>query len=140
MIEHGRPDAAAEAMGSAFQVTGTVVGGDRRGRDLGFPTANLALPPRKVTPGVGVYAGRADVNGDSFLAAINVGVRPTFGTGKLVVEAHLIDFDHNIYGETISVFLDRFLRPEVAFADVAELVDQIGRDVAEVRSLAPGWS
>jgi riboflavin kinase / FMN adenylyltransferase len=140
MIEHGRPDAAADAMGSSFQVTGAVVRGDRRGRDLGFPTANLEPPSRKVTPGIGVYAGRADVKGDSFLAAINVGVRPTFGTGQLVVEAYLLDFDHDIYGETISVFLDRFLRPEVAFGDVADLVDQMGRDVAEVRSLNPGWA
>jgi riboflavin kinase/FMN adenylyltransferase len=140
MVEEGRPGEAALAMGAPFRITGIVVKGDRRGRALGFPTANLEPPPRKVVPAMGVYAGHARVRGETLLAAIDVGVRPTFGSGGLVVEAHLLDFDDEIYGETISVSLDEYLRPEVEFPGVAELVDQMARDVTEVRDLNPGWT
>jgi riboflavin kinase/FMN adenylyltransferase len=139
MVEQGAPEAAARALGSAFRVTGEVVSGDRRGRELGFPTANLDPPARKVVPATGVYAGRALVRGEWWLAAINVGVRPTFGTGGLVVEAHLLDFDDDIYDETISVHLDRYLRPEIAFSDVTELVEQMSRDVTATRAANPDW-
>ncbi|MCI0543044.1 MAG: bifunctional riboflavin kinase/FAD synthetase [Actinobacteria bacterium] len=134
LIEEGRPTEAGRALGAPFRLTGTVIHGDRRGRLLGFPTANIAPPARKVIPAPGVYAGAVDVRGRLLPAAINVGVRPTFGIGGLVVEAHILDFDTEIYGERIGVELVSYLRPEIAFADPDQLVAQMKNDVEEVRS------
>jgi riboflavin kinase/FMN adenylyltransferase len=135
LIEEGRPAEAAQALGSAFTITGPVVGGDHRGRDLGYPTANVEPPARKVIPASGVYAGRARVGGGVHVAAINVGVRPTFGGGSLLVEAHLLDFDDDIYGDVIGVELCQYLRPEERFDDVDELVAQMALDVGQARAL-----
>src|SRR5690606_24113551 len=99
MIEDGDPRGAADALGYLFHLTGIVEHGDRRGRELGVPTANVPLPDRKVTPAIGVYAGYVRWDGQRYPAAINIGVRPTFGSGKLLVEAHLLDFATDLYGE-----------------------------------------
>jgi riboflavin kinase / FMN adenylyltransferase len=108
------------------------VHGDKRGRELGMPTANLVPDDAYVCPGHGVYAAWA--NGQP--AAVNVGVRPTFATGRgLLVEAHLIGFDEDIYGETLRIaFLDR-LRGERRFESVDELVVQMNRDVDEAKRI-----
>ncbi len=137
LIEEGRPEEAARALGYQFRVTGTVIHGDGRGKEIGFPTANLEPPARKVLPAIGVYAGYATVEGHRHQAAINIGVRPTFGGGALMVEAHLLDFAGDLYDEQIMVELGRYLRPELHFDSVEELVDQMGRDVEETRTL-PG--
>jgi riboflavin kinase / FMN adenylyltransferase len=132
LIAAGEVDQAAEFLGAPFVFEGEVVPGDRRGRELGIPTANLVPDDAYVTPGHGVYAAWAH----GHPAAVNVGVRPTFATGRgLLVEAHLIGFDEDIYGETLRIaFLER-LRGEKRFESVDDLVAQMNRDVEEARRI-----
>jgi riboflavin kinase / FMN adenylyltransferase len=132
LVLAGEVEAAARFLGAAFQLRGEVVRGDRRGRELGFPTANLIPDETLVCPGHGVYVARA--NGDC--AAVSVGVRPTFGTGRAVlIEAYLIDRNVDLYGETLSVRFLRRLRGERRFDSVGALVEQMHRDVQETREL-----
>jgi riboflavin kinase/FMN adenylyltransferase len=117
-------------------LTGTVIAGDRRGRLLGFPTANLALPSDESDDGApltfGVYAGRALGRP----AAVNIGVRPTYGSGlKPLVEVHVLDFDGDLYGQTLEVELLGYLRPELAFSSSEALIDQMAEDVRAVRAV-----
>lgn len=137
MLEQGRTAEANRALGSLFHLTGEVIRGDRRGTEIGVPTANLALPARKVVPAHGVYAGYARWQGRRHLAAINIGVRPTFGGGRPLVEAHILDFEGDLYGTTIAVDLASYLRPELEFDSVGELVDRMHQDIEEVRRLLP---
>lgn len=135
LIAGGEVDAAAALLGSCYRMTNTVVDGDKRGRSIGFPTANLNPLPRKVLPADGVYATLATVDGVTYPAASNVGTRPTFGGGRRLVEAHLLDFDADIYGKDLTVeFVDR-LRPELDFEDVDELVAQMHDDVDKSRRI-----
>jgi riboflavin kinase / FMN adenylyltransferase len=133
LVAAGEVDQAAEFLGGPFLFEGEVVPGDQRGRELGMPTANLVPDDAYVMPGHGVYAGWA--NGHP--AAVNVGVRPTFETGRgVVVEAHLLDFDGDLYGQTLRIaFLER-LRGEKRFDSVDELVAQMKRDVEDARRIA----
>jgi riboflavin kinase/FMN adenylyltransferase len=134
LIGAGEVEAAARFLGAPFQMRGTVVHGDKRGRTLGYPTANLVPDPRLVVPGHGVYACRARVGGETHLAAVNVGVRPTFKTGRgLLVEAFLLDFQGDLYGDTLALEFVGRLRGEQRFDSVDALVDQMGRDVVETR-------
>jgi riboflavin kinase/FMN adenylyltransferase len=132
LVQAGEVEAAARFLGAPFQMRGEVVTGDRRGRTLGYPTANIVPDAALVCPGHGVYAARA--NGDC--AAVNVGVRPTFGTGRAVlVEAFLLDRDVDLYGQTLRVdFLAR-LRGERRFASVEALIAQMDEDVRQTRNL-----
>jgi riboflavin kinase/FMN adenylyltransferase len=134
LIGAGEVEAAARFLGAPFQMRGTVVHGDKRGRTLGFPTANLVPDPRLVVPDHGVYACRARIGGEERLAAVNVGVRPTFQTGRgLLVEAFLLDFEGDLYGQTLALeFVDR-LRGEQRFDTVEALIEQMDRDVVETR-------
>jgi riboflavin kinase / FMN adenylyltransferase len=134
LIGAGEVEAAARFLGAPFQMRGTVVHGDKRGRTLGFPTANLVPDPRLVVPDHGVYACRARVDGVERLAAVNVGVRPTFQTGRgLLVEAFLLDYEGDLYGQTLALeFVDR-LRGEQRFDTVGALIEQMDRDVVETR-------
>ena len=138
LIAAGEVDQAAEFLGEPFLFEGEVVHGDKRGRELGMPTANLVPDDAYVVPGHGVYAATVSGStlGEVYPAAVNVGVRPTFATGRgLLVEAHLIGFDADIYGDTIRIaFLDR-LRGEKRFESVDELVAQMNRDVAEAQRI-----
>jgi len=120
---------AARVLGHPFEVEGLVVEGDRRGKTLGFPTANLELPPDQLLPPKGIYAGAAH----GHRAAISIGVNPHYGGRVLRVEAHLIDFDGDLYGQRLSVELWERLRDERAFAGEAELIDAIAADVAAAR-------
>jgi len=133
LVAAGEVGPAAEFLGGPFLFEGEVVPGDRRGRELGMPTANLVPDERFVVPGHGVYAAWAH----GYPAAVNVGVRPTFETGRgLLVEAHLIGFEGELYGETIRIaFLER-LRGEKRFETVGELIEQMHRDVDEARKIA----
>jgi riboflavin kinase/FMN adenylyltransferase len=132
LVLAGEVEAAARFLGAPFQMRGEVVVGDRRGRELGFPTANLVPDETLVCPGHGVYAARAD----GTCAAVSVGVRPTFGTGRAVlVEAFLLDRDVDLYGQLLKVdFLHR-LRGERRFDSVDALVEQMQRDVELTRAL-----
>ena len=113
----------------------TVVRGDRRGREIGFPTANLRAPARKVIPAIGIYAAFVDVLGERHLAAVNVGVRPTFGGGELLVEPYILDFDQEIYGEEVRVEFVAYIRPEAKFDGVEDLVSAMTSDVDEARRI-----
>jgi riboflavin kinase / FMN adenylyltransferase len=132
LVAAGEVDAAMRCLGAPFMLEGTVVQGDRRGRDLGFPTANLVPDDRLVVPGHGVYAAFA--NGHP--AAVNVGVRPTFETGRgLLVESFLVDYDGDLYGQNLRVAFVSRLRGERRFPSVEDLIAQMHRDVAEAREI-----
>jgi riboflavin kinase/FMN adenylyltransferase len=137
LVAAGDVAAAARFLGAPFHMRGTVAHGDKRGRSLGFPTANLVPDPRLVVPDHGIYACRASVDGETHIAAVNVGVRPTFKTGRgLLVEAYLLDFDGDIYDRELRLdFLER-LRGERRFDSVDALVEQMGHDVDETRRVA----
>jgi riboflavin kinase/FMN adenylyltransferase len=122
--------AAAELLGRPLEVEGTVVGGDHRGTGLGFPTANLDVPPQLLVPANGIYAGA--VGGRR--AAVSIGVNPHYGGTERRVEAYLLDWEGDLYGERLVVELWRRLRDERAFGSEAALVDQIARDVEETRA------
>ncbi len=132
LVLAGEVELAARFLGGPFQLRGEVVEGDRRGRTLGFPTANIVPDEALVCPGHGVYVARA--NGDC--AAVSVGVRPTFGTGRAVlVEAYLVDREIDLYGQTLRIdFLSR-LRGERRFDSIEALVEQMRRDVERTREL-----
>jgi riboflavin kinase / FMN adenylyltransferase len=136
LISAGDVAAAARFLGAPFHMRGPIADGDKRGRTLGFPTANLVPDARLVVPDHGIYACRADVDGQSHVAAVNVGVRPTFKTGRgLLVEAYLLDFEGDIYGHELRLdFLER-LRGERRFDSVEELVEQMGADVEQTRKI-----
>jgi riboflavin kinase/FMN adenylyltransferase len=126
----GDVETAARMLGRPAEVEGEVVGGDARGRALGFPTANLAVAPGLVLPANGIYAGAAA----GHRAAISIGVNPHYGGDELRVEAFLLDFAGDLYNTRLRLELWRRLRDERAFASERELVDQIARDVEETRA------
>jgi riboflavin kinase/FMN adenylyltransferase len=133
LVAAGEVGPAADFLGGPFLFEGEVVVGDRRGRELGMPTANLVPDDRYVVPGHGVYAAWAH----GYPAAVNVGVRPTFETGRgLLVEAHLIGFEGDIYGETLRIAFIERLRGEKRFDTVDDLVAQMNRDVEHARQIA----
>jgi riboflavin kinase/FMN adenylyltransferase len=142
LVLAGEVDKAAEFLGGPFLFEGEVVEGDRRGRDLGMPTANLVPDDALVHPGHGVYAAWAHVNpagahsaepsASALPAAVNVGVRPTFETGRgLLIEAHLIGFEGDLYGQTLRIAFIERMRGEKRFESVDALVEQMNRDVAQ---------
>jgi riboflavin kinase/FMN adenylyltransferase len=139
LIAAGDLELAAELLGRVFDVQGRVVHGDQRGASLGFPTANVALPAGLVTPPTGVYAGRAWLGGSAtpaLLAAINIGVNPTFEAApEPRLEAYLLDFDGDLYGSELRVELVRKLREEQAFESADALIEQIKLDVGATRDL-----
>jgi riboflavin kinase/FMN adenylyltransferase len=137
LLEKGDVAGAAELLGAPYSVTGTVVEGDRRGRELNVPTANIEPPTDVILPAAGIYAALATAEGiQPTAAAVSIGVRPTFDTdGKLLVEAHLIGFDGDLYGRTVRLeFLER-LRDEVRFESAGELVEQMQKDVEQARAV-----
>jgi riboflavin kinase/FMN adenylyltransferase len=141
LVVAGDLEKANRFLGSPFQLRGTVVQGDRRGRELGYPTANLVPDNALVYPGNGVYACRAAFEDDGewrwWPAATNVGVRPTFVTGRgVLVEAYLLDFDGDLYDRELRIAFLARLRGERRFDTVDGLVEQMHRDVEAARSIA----
>jgi riboflavin kinase / FMN adenylyltransferase len=131
-VQAGDVELAGRMLGAPFQLRGEVVAGDRRGRRLGYPTANIVPNDALVCPGHGVYVAHAD----GTCAAVSVGVRPTFGTGRAVlVEAYLLDREVELYGQLLLVEFLKRLRGERRFASSAELVEQMHQDVARTREL-----
>jgi riboflavin kinase / FMN adenylyltransferase len=122
-------------LGRTFSLTGTVVHGSGLGRTIGFPTANLDLPANRLVPMNGVYAAVVDLpNGDQHRAAVNIGVRPTVEEhGTLLVEAHLLDFDGDLYDMRIQVGFRRWVRHERRFESIDALVAQLNSDVQQIR-------
>ncbi|HWM63149.1 MAG TPA: bifunctional riboflavin kinase/FAD synthetase [Solirubrobacterales bacterium] len=130
LVAAGDMEGARHCLGAPFMVEGTVVEGDQRGRELGFPTANIVPDDRLAIPGHGVYAAFAD----GVPAAVNVGVRPTFDTGRgVLIETYLIDRTEDLYGRTLRVAFVERLRGEKRFASVEELIAQMRIDVEEAR-------
>lgn len=138
LLSSGDVADAATLLGRPYEVSGIVIPGDRRGRKIGFPTANVLPPNGILVPERGVYACRVRLGGESYPACVNVGVAPTFGERESRVEAHLLDFDEDIYGERISVGFVGRIRGEKKFSGVEELVAQIRRDEAEARGMLGG--
>jgi riboflavin kinase / FMN adenylyltransferase len=132
LVLAGEVELAARFLGAPFRLRGPVVAGDRRGRTLGFPTANLIPDEALVCPGHGIYAARTP----EACAAVSIGVRPTFGTGRaLLVEAYLLDWDRDLYGHELRIdFLAR-LRGERRFDSPEALIDQMRMDVQQTREL-----
>src|ERR1700754_848582 len=134
LIATGAVADAARLLGAPFEMRGIVAHGDKRGRTLGFPTANLVPDPALAVPDHGIYATRAIVPGmGEWTAATSIGVRPTFVTGRgLLVEAFLLDFDGDLYGRELRLeFIDR-IRGERRFESADALVDQMKRDVEDI--------
>jgi riboflavin kinase/FMN adenylyltransferase len=129
LVAAGELVEAARVLGRPFEVDGVVVEGDRRGKGLGFPTANLDTAPDQLLPPKGIYAGAAL----GHRAAISIGVNPHFGGTVLRVEAHLLDFDGDLYGQRLRIELWERLRDERAFASEAELIEAIAADVEATR-------
>lgn len=128
-LQAGRVEQARDWLGRAYAVSGEVVHGERRGHSIGIPTANVSVWPEKVIPANGVYAGWAILGDERFMAMTNVGVRPTFEGQSVTVEAHLLDFDRDIYGENLTVTFETRLRAEQRFSGIDALIAQIRADV-----------
>jgi riboflavin kinase / FMN adenylyltransferase len=133
LLRAGEIERAAKLLGRPPEVEGTVVSGDARGGTLGFPTANLRLEPELLVPAYGIYAGAAD----GHRAAISIGTNPHYGGEERRVEAHLLDFEGDLYGRRLVLQLWRRLRDEQSFASEEQLVAQIARDVEETRATEP---
>ena len=132
LVAAGDVERAARFLGAPFMLEGEVVSGDRRGRELGYPTANIVPSDAIAHPGHGVYAAWAH----GHMAAVNVGVRPTFDTGRgLLIEAYLLDFDGDLYGQTLRIAFAKRLRGERRFDSVEALVEQMERDVEDARDV-----
>jgi riboflavin kinase / FMN adenylyltransferase len=137
LIAAGDVKAARRCLGAPFMVEGTVVSGDQRGRELGFPTANIVPDDRLAIPGHGVYAAFAD----GVPAAVNVGVRPTFETGRgVLIETYLIDRDEDLYGRTLRVAFVERLRGERRFPGVEELIAQMRADVEDAKRVCASFT
>jgi riboflavin kinase/FMN adenylyltransferase len=139
-VAAGDMESAARALGRPHRVDGVVVRGDRRGRELGYPTANVETPPFTAIPADGVYAGhlvtrdpRSGASRERFPAAVSVGSNPTFQGSRRTVEAFVLDYDGDLYGEHVGVEFAQRLRPMAAFPDVDALVVAMGKDVADTR-------
>ncbi len=126
---------ASQMLGRLYSLSGLVVKGEERGKSLGFPTANLSLEPDLVIPADGIYATWTVLDGQRYLSATSVGVRPTFGTGQRLVESFLLDFEGDLYGKALTLEFDCRLRDEIAFPTVEALVEQIKQDVAQTRAI-----
>ena len=135
LIVGGDVENASRMLGRWYSLTGEVVVGDRRGRLLGFPTANLSVAPDLVIPADGIYATWATADGVRYQAATSIGVRPTFGTSHRTVEAYIMDFDRDLYGKPLTLEFAGRLRDEEAFESVDALVDQMKLDVEQARAI-----
>ncbi len=136
LVAAGNMEGARHCLGAPFMVEGEVVKGDQRGRELGFPTANFVPDDRLAIPGHGVYAAFAD----GVPAAVNVGVRPTFESGRgVLIETYLIDRDEDLYGRTLRVAFVERLRGEKRFPEVEDLVAQMQRDVEDAKRVCASF-
>jgi riboflavin kinase/FMN adenylyltransferase len=137
LVASGDVSTAGALLGHPYSLHGPVVAGDARGRELGFPTANIEYPPEKILPANGIYACWAWLEGGRLPAAVNVGIRPQFHSGAVqpLVEAYLLDFDRQIYGMDVRLEFIRRIRDEMRFPFVTDLIEQIHRDVAQIRQV-----
>ncbi|NJK81461.1 MAG: bifunctional riboflavin kinase/FAD synthetase [Chloroflexaceae bacterium] len=141
LLGDGAIEQANQLLGRAFWVRGVVQQGDQRGRTIGFPTANLSVAPDHIVPANGVYACWSVIESGPYASAeplptvTNVGVRPTFDGTRRTIEAHLLDWSGDLYGQTLRLSFGERLRAERKFADIDELVAQIGQDAQQARTI-----
>ncbi|HID86400.1 MAG TPA: riboflavin biosynthesis protein RibF, partial [Anaerolineae bacterium] len=140
LMAEGRVAEAARLLGRYPSLRGEVVAGAERGKGLGFPTANLSLDERQVIPANGVYAVRVHLGREIHDGVANIGVRPSFDNGERTVEAHLLDFDRDIYGQELELHFVERLRNERRYSSPDQLVAQIERDVKTARRILSGYS
>ncbi len=136
LVTSGEVETANRLLGREYAMGGPVEAGERVGRRLGFPTANIGIEPNKLVPALGAYAGRATAPEGEFMAALSVGYRPTFGGTQLRVEAFLLDFEGDLYQERLELRFIRYLHPDIKFPSPAELVLQLKKDVEDTRRFA----
>lgn len=135
-IGEGDCETANKMLGRNFAISGVVAGGEKRGREIGFPTANIEPDFPVTVPENGIYATFANVDGERHLAATSIGVRPTFETdGGRTIEAYLLDFDGDLYTKRLRLEFVKRLREEVAFDSVEQLVEQMNKDVEQTRQI-----
>jgi len=136
-IKQGKVEDAARFLGYNFFISGVVISGEKRGRTIGFPTANIDLSAEMLVPANGVYSVKVSVDGSVFLGVANIGFRPTFNKKNLRknLEVHLLDFCGNLYGKKIKIYFHSRIRGEKAFASAEELSRQISRDVRQARAV-----
>lgn len=135
LVANGAVSLAAQLLGHYPMLKGIVVHGDHRGRELGFPTANLEVPDKKLIPANGIYAVRVRLGNEWHDGAASVGIRPTFGGGKRLVEIFILDFGRWIYGEELQVYFIERLRDEEKFDSITALLEQMGQDVVNARAI-----
>ena len=135
LVTTGEVEVANRLLGREYSMAGPVEAGDRVGRRLGFPTANIGIEPNKLVPALGAYAGRAVAPEGAFVAALSVGYRPTFGGTQLRVEAFLLDFEGDLYQQRIELRFARYLHPDIRFPSPDDLVQQLKKDVADTRRI-----
>ena len=135
LVTLGEMEEATRLLGREYSMAGPVEAGDKVGRRLGFPTANIGIEPNKLVPALGAYAGRAIAKEGGFTAALSVGYRPTFGGTQLRVEAFLLDFEGDLYQQRLDLRFVRYLHPDITFPNTDDLVQQLRRDVADTRRI-----
>ncbi len=138
LLREGDLSTALAVLGHAYALVGTVVEGQKLGRRLGFPTANIRLEMAQVVPADGIYAVWVDVEGSRYRGACSIGVRPTVGGTERTLEVYLLDFDGDLYGRHLSVEFVERLRDELKFDSLEALVEQMGRDVEQARDVLGG--
>jgi len=136
LVTAGDVDRANQLLGREYSMAGPVEAGERVGRQLGFPTANIGVEPNKLIPALGAYAGRARAPEGDFMGALSVGYRPTFGGTQLRVEAFLLDFEGDLYQQRLELRFIRYLHPDIKFPTTDDLVRQLHQDVADTRRIA----
>jgi riboflavin kinase / FMN adenylyltransferase len=137
-VAAGRVGEAASDLGRAYSIIGPVVHGDGRGHTIQVPTANIQIPSEKLMPAFGIYACRAWVDGSPFAAATSIGIRPTFYQGDPpapTIEAHLLDFQGDLYGRYVKLEFVQYLRPEQKYSTLEALMAQIHEDIAQTRMI-----
>jgi len=132
-VRRGDVEMASAMLGRPFELAGRVIHGQGRGRGLGYPTANVELPPEQLVPAEGVYAAIAELSGERHAAAVSVGTNPQFNGVETTVEAYLLDFDQDIYGQALRLFFIRHLRGQATFDGLDGLLTQMAVDVGHAR-------
>ena len=134
LIQAGHMEEAAALLGRAYAIMGTVVTGMQQGQALGWPTANLRIPPERVTPPDGVYAAQASYDAGTYDAVVYIGRRPTFGAGERLIEVNLLDHRDNLYDKSMTVAFIEHLRGDRTFPSAQDLAAQIARDVDRAKA------
>lgn len=135
LLSAGTVDEAARLLGRLYTLSGPVIPGRHVGRTLGIRTANIACNPERVIPANGVYAAWAEIEGARHQAVVNIGIRPSFGLSERLLEAHVLDYEAELYGQEIQIEFVQCLRPELTFSQISELVAQVQRDIEQARTI-----